>query len=452
MKGAESMPYLEETRYIERMQFFDGQRLFADDLQALEAFHREMRWQHNRSLHQPGIGNGYAVRGEKGDRVITVCPGYAIDAEGREIMLNQDEEIQVPPVSGEPDGRPAYYDLVISYPSDEDLEETETRAGVCLPRDAVRLREKPVFCWVHLRLTESGYLLAEDTKLRREIESGMRLTVARAEVQNCQLKRSLSVAQRRNARPAKSPHIAGGEHAPHSWDAFWLISREELRAALVELFQPQALQSPAMLLSARGFRPFYGSLQLGAIGPIILPLGLRTTVSTADACFRAVPSYDVRLGGRRIVPVDLLQFLVKLGLIDPDDGQIRDLLAKLKEMALDLHLSFFVEGLPAVRDARPDRFTVRLALMVQLIDLPDLRLIEALSEPETRKLLQAHVQAQLMKLPIAEKLASCAAEAGDKKQTCLGEAADMVLDMVAKLFEAIFASLGWSITWIGVEG
>ena len=62
------MGILEETRFIERLQFFDGQRLFASDLQGLEAFNREMRWLHNRSLHQPGIGSGFAVYGKKGDR------------------------------------------------------------------------------------------------------------------------------------------------------------------------------------------------------------------------------------------------------------------------------------------------------------------------------------------------------------------------------------------------
>mgnify|MGYP001036441712 CR=1 FL=1 len=46
------------TQFLERIQFFNGQRLFASDLQALEAFNREMRWLHNQSLHQPGVGSG----------------------------------------------------------------------------------------------------------------------------------------------------------------------------------------------------------------------------------------------------------------------------------------------------------------------------------------------------------------------------------------------------------
>ena len=64
------------TRFIERLQFFDGQRLFAEDLQALEQQHRELRWLHNQSLHQPGVATGYAVAGAKGDRKVTIQPGY----------------------------------------------------------------------------------------------------------------------------------------------------------------------------------------------------------------------------------------------------------------------------------------------------------------------------------------------------------------------------------------
>src|SRR5579884_4221766 len=75
------------TQFLERLQFFNGQRLFAGDLQALEAFNREMRWLHNQSLHQAGVGSGYAVSGAKGDREVIITPGYAIDACGHEIVL-----------------------------------------------------------------------------------------------------------------------------------------------------------------------------------------------------------------------------------------------------------------------------------------------------------------------------------------------------------------------------
>ena len=135
-------------KFTERIQFFDGQRLFASDLQDLEQFNREMRRLHNQSLHQAGVASGFAVSGKKDDREVTIQPGYAIDSLGREIVLTEPLVLQVPPVANDSAGRPVYYDLVVSYPADAEL--TENRAGVCVARGAVRLREEPVFCWVEL--------------------------------------------------------------------------------------------------------------------------------------------------------------------------------------------------------------------------------------------------------------------------------------------------------------
>lgn len=59
------MAQIGSTRYLEQVQFFNGERLFASDLQTLEEFQREMRWLHNRSLHQPGVALGLAVAGER---------------------------------------------------------------------------------------------------------------------------------------------------------------------------------------------------------------------------------------------------------------------------------------------------------------------------------------------------------------------------------------------------
>src|SRR5262245_15848074 len=109
------MGMLDETQFVERPQFFNGERLFAPDLQSVEAFNREMRWLHNRSLHQPGIGNGFAVAGEKGDRVVTVGPGYALDSEGRESVLTRELQLPIPPVTGEDDGKPSHFNLTVSY-------------------------------------------------------------------------------------------------------------------------------------------------------------------------------------------------------------------------------------------------------------------------------------------------------------------------------------------------
>ncbi len=221
------MPTISTARFTERIKFFDGQRLFASDLQDVEQFNREMRWLHNRSLHQAGVASGYAVSGNKDDREVTIQPGYAVDNTGREIVLTVPEVLQVPPVANDGQGNPVYYDLTVSYPDDSRLKETETRDGICVSRSAVRLREKPVFCWVQLEATGGGTgpnALAGDFQpkvktLGDELERGARIRLARAEVLNCKLNQALSVAQRRNAKPSTQPFLfAGRTPAENKWN------------------------------------------------------------------------------------------------------------------------------------------------------------------------------------------------------------------------------------------
>ena len=204
------MGILDETATVERLRFFDGQRLFAPDLQGIDAFNREMRWLHNRSLHQPGIGLGLAVTGRRDDREVSVGPGYALDALGREIVLTRDRVEQVPPVASEDDGSSVFFDRAISYPGDELLEEAETREGICLPRGVVRLREEPVLCWIRLVRSAAGDLHPVGT-LAKEVQAGLRIVLARAEVLECRLRQPISLAERRSARPARQPYIACGE-------------------------------------------------------------------------------------------------------------------------------------------------------------------------------------------------------------------------------------------------
>ena len=261
------MGILDETEFIERPQFFNGQRLFAPDLQGLEALNREMRWLHNRSLHQPGVGSGFAVYGAKGDREVTIGPGYAIDATGREIVLTRKEVEPIPPVAGEQDGTSVFYDLTVSYPDDSDLDVAETRAGVCLPRGVVRLREAPAFCWVRLEGTTEGGLQVQDPALRQAIATGQKILLGRVEVLNCRLNQPVSTAERRSARPEQRPYVACGRVSPSAW------------------------KSPTWSVPGTGL----GGLPLSTI---------TATICTTDAGFQTVPCYSAQLLGPRQIKAD----------------------------------------------------------------------------------------------------------------------------------------------------
>ena len=250
------MSIIGDTRFVERNQFFDGQRLFASDLQGIEELNREMRWLHNQSLHQPGIGAGFAISGNKGDRQVVIQPGYAIDAEGREIVLTETVIEPVPPVAGDDFGAPVYFDLTVSYPDEHTLNAAETREGVCgAARGAIRLREAPVFCWVRLGAPPDH--LPIDKTLRDAVIKGLHLRLARAQVLNCKLDRPLSLAQRRNAKPAEQPYIA----CDHATQLTWRLPN----------------------------------------GPTSLGVGLQITASidTTAAGFRTPPSYSAQLLGSR---------------------------------------------------------------------------------------------------------------------------------------------------------
>ena len=283
------MGLLEETRDLERRTFFAGERLTDVDLNDQEAFHRELRWLHNRSLHQPGIGNGYAVAGAKGDRAVTIGPGYALDAYGREIVLLQTITESIPPVAGEPGGLPAFYYLAVSYPDDSQLPTAETRQGLCGTLGAVRLSEQPLLCWIRLAVdtTTGAYLVPRDAGLRRQVNSGMLIVLAVVEIFQCRLNADISansLAPRRQARPPSLPYTRSATVGPGQAD------------------QPAAGQVNWIVEAIPGVAP---PTAWGGGALMLAPLRLRATVKvTSVAVFGAIPRYLVRISGERVLQAD----------------------------------------------------------------------------------------------------------------------------------------------------
>jgi hypothetical protein len=265
------MSIIGSTQFLERIQFFNGERLFASDLQALEAFNREMRWLHNQSLHQAGVGSGFQVVGNVGDRQVTISPGYAIDSCGREIILTETQVLAIPPVADNGSGGSVFYDLTVSYPDDTELKPTETRAGTCLPTGVIRLREEPVFCWV--RLSDDMNHQPKDQRLKDRIKTGLFIVLAQVEIFNCQLKQPVSTVPRRNARPPKQPRIACGTFTPTPKD-----------------WQAQGIGGTALPIP----------VSLGSGGLIFPAARIYTEVDTSSGLFQATPTYTVRLSGNRI--------------------------------------------------------------------------------------------------------------------------------------------------------
>src|SRR5687768_13062510 len=114
-----------EIPLLERPDFFDGQRLAAGDLRAVHQYHEHLRWLHNRALHNWGIAAGYEVVGVRGEKVVRVHGGYAMDSRGREIVLAAEVKMAVPAVAG-----PTDFYLTAAYEPDDAIE-PQTWSGPC---------------------------------------------------------------------------------------------------------------------------------------------------------------------------------------------------------------------------------------------------------------------------------------------------------------------------------
>jgi hypothetical protein len=226
---------------LERPLFFEGQRLTPADLAALQAFDRELRWLHNRSLHGWGVVQGLAVGGERGAQAISIGAGYALDCLGRELVLARTVERTLPPVAA-----PSTYLVTLSYAEDAALV-PRTRAGVCGAGGAVRLPDEPVVRFQDVAATGEG--------ARRP---GLDVVLAAVDVAGCRLARSPSTGERDDLR-GEQPYVAAGRTPRHGTP--WHLWPDE--------------QSP---------------------------LGVATTVETSVAGFRATPSYQAHVAGEREDP------------------------------------------------------------------------------------------------------------------------------------------------------
>jgi hypothetical protein len=182
---------------LERVRFFSGELLTADDLAALDSNNRELRWLHNRTLHNWGIGFGFDLVGKRGDTLVTVNPGYAIDIDGREIILSRPVQRPIPAVPGST-GDPAIYYLVANYVEDaNEPVEQQRSATACAPGGAVRLSNDPAILW----------------KTVAQLNTGIDVLLGQVSIQNCVLSASVSATVRRYATSASRFSLSAADIA-----------------------------------------------------------------------------------------------------------------------------------------------------------------------------------------------------------------------------------------------
>lgn len=82
----------DKVKGFKRINFFKGFLTTEQDWNEAERYHIEKRRLHNRMLHAPGVVFGYAgdlkvTERPRGDLSVEIQPGYAVDGEGRDLML-----------------------------------------------------------------------------------------------------------------------------------------------------------------------------------------------------------------------------------------------------------------------------------------------------------------------------------------------------------------------------
>lgn len=241
---------------LARPEFFDGQRLDAGDLNAIYDYHRELRWLHNRALHGWGVATGLVVGGRKGDGMVTVTPGYALDCNGHDIVLAEAATLVVPAVTGAPTGGPQGYYVTASWIDDASLSPSESRAGACGGGGAVRRAER-----ARLRFQDPARVGSSADVFRRGID----VVLATIAVEDCMLAAAPSTAERRDARPGSRPTVAAGTTAAGStiWTFYPGLAQARGVRALVDTSAAGFTRTPAYVAHVVGNR------SLSAGGPTL---------------------------------------------------------------------------------------------------------------------------------------------------------------------------------------
>jgi hypothetical protein len=80
-----------------RVRYVEGRLLTAADLRDEQQYHLGRRWLLNRALHGAGIVTGLDVHvsGEAAPPAVTVSPGFALDARGREVVVTAPQTLTI---------------------------------------------------------------------------------------------------------------------------------------------------------------------------------------------------------------------------------------------------------------------------------------------------------------------------------------------------------------------
>lgn len=246
-----------EKRDLERVRYWQGQMLRSRDFNSIHATEEQRRWWHNRALH-----NAYGIHLDPPtaqvstakppyfteltpDRTaVTVTAGLAYDSFGRELILESDQIVPLPPLLE--NGKE--FLLLARYRTEPPNRQMESVSGVCYTNSGPLRPEFVEFVWKHRDQCSSS--IADGVSLAV-------LTVTDGQ-------KNLTLVPQPSARPLARPQLGSGSTVPGNtaWE-IWTSGLE---------------------------------------GTEDLPLGVQTTIDTSAAGFTDAPCYFAWLQGNLFNP------------------------------------------------------------------------------------------------------------------------------------------------------
>lgn len=200
-----SMTSTGAMRQLPWPKFSDNERLSAFDLNDLQQTVRELQWLHNRTLHDWGVANGCAVRISEDGRGVQIEPGYALDMEGREVIVPEARLLNLPAqkVSTGPETKKIWW-ITASYQDVTDSRDGDPHRNMQgtplrrLPRAVVRWRDP------------------EETDENARFIPGLDVILATVELDRGNVQ-AVTTVGRRSAVPPKRPYLSAGLAKLRNW-------------------------------------------------------------------------------------------------------------------------------------------------------------------------------------------------------------------------------------------
>jgi hypothetical protein len=178
-------------------RFHDGGVLTADALNEQQDTLRRLLRLHNSTLHDWGVAEGLAVSALPDKRGVRVSDGYAIDDEGRELIVSSAQDLPNPARAAQPGQETAQqWWVTVCYRDGPPPAEDETSCR----REAVPIRSWPgaAVRWRDPRATDA-----------EQLQPGQDLILATVTIEQGKVT-AISDAGRRSAVPSQRPYVYAG--------------------------------------------------------------------------------------------------------------------------------------------------------------------------------------------------------------------------------------------------